>query len=82
VVFLHQRMKRLIDACNPKSLKEATEIGIQLLPYLRPRLSTQNVTTELKTQHVIRVPAKADSIEQWLQTYGSLATPPKTDDVN
>jgi hypothetical protein len=62
--------------------RKPQRLGFSLLPYLRPRLSTQNVTTELKTQHVIRVPAKADSIEQWLQTYGSLATPPKTDDVN
>jgi hypothetical protein len=30
-LFLHQRMKRLIDAGDPKSLKEATEIGIQLI---------------------------------------------------
>jgi hypothetical protein len=33
MVFLHRRLKQLIDAGDPKSLKEAVQISVELLPY-------------------------------------------------
>ena len=77
-----QRMRELIAKPDAASRKEACLIASWAAPYVHARLSTQNVTTELKTQHVIRVPEKSSSIDAWLETYGALATPPKTDEVN
>jgi hypothetical protein len=72
MVFLHRRLKQLIDAGDPKNLKEAVQISVELLPYQHPRLSTTSVNADVKTQNVIRVPEKSSSIDAWLETYGPI----------
>jgi hypothetical protein len=71
-VWLFHRAKELVDLGDPKSLREAREISVELLAYLRPRLSTQNVSATVEQRAVIRVPEKSSSIDAWMETYGPM----------
>jgi hypothetical protein len=65
-VWLFRRGKELVDLGDPKSLREAREISVELLAYLRPRLSTTQVSADVQ-QSVVRVieaPRKAETAEE------------------
>lgn len=41
----------------------------QAAPYCHPRLQAINMSGETTTSHVVRLPVKSESTEEWLQDY-------------
>jgi hypothetical protein len=78
------RMRELAALPDSKSKKEACLIASWAAPYIHARLSSQTVNAEVQTRNVIRVPAKANSIEEWLETYKPLVAAglPKVEEPN
>jgi DNA-directed RNA polymerase subunit L len=57
-------------------------LAVELLPYRYPHSSTTNVNAKIKTKNVIRVPEKAQSVDEWMQTWTPLLSSLPKDAAN
>jgi hypothetical protein len=66
------RMRALDARGDDQSRREACQIASWAAPYVHARLSTQQISAEVQTRNVVRVPEKSASVEDWLDTYKPL----------
>ena len=69
-------MRALWAKNTDESRKQACEIAKDAASYVHPRLQAVDMTNDQLVQHVVRVPPKSASVEQWISDY--IETPPPT----
>ena len=67
--ILLQTMRGLWAEDTDAARKEACAIARDAAPYVHRRLSSVDMSSEQTVQHVVRVPPKAETAEQWLKDY-------------
>jgi hypothetical protein len=69
LALILEHMRDLWAEGTKESKAEAAKLAVDAAPFIHPRLTAVDMTTDQLVEHIVRVPAKAENPETWLADY-------------